>query len=79
MGAATRSGNDEDATDGIVDGHAYSVLAVKKDVCGKGFDLICLRNPHGINGREWQGAWADEDAAWEEHPDIAEVKHEGGV
>mmetsp|Transcript_156771 Transcript_156771/g.503095 ORF Transcript_156771/g.503095 Transcript_156771/m.503095 type:complete len:435 (-) Transcript_156771:338-1642(-) len=71
ISAATRSGSDEDATDGIVDGHAYSVLSVKKDVCGKGFDLMCLRNPHGIGGKEWKGAWSDDDALWDEHADIA--------
>jgi hypothetical protein len=72
MCAATRSGSDEDATDGIVDGHAYSLLEVKKDVCGKGFDLLCFRNPHGKNGREWKGAWSDSDSAWDENPDVAE-------
>jgi hypothetical protein len=71
VAAATRSGSDDDATDGIVDGHAYTVLSARKDVCGKGIDLICFRNPHGLNGKEWGGAWSDKDALWEQHPDVA--------
>lgn len=71
VAAATRSGSDENTTDGIVDGHAYTVLSARKNVCGKGIDLICLRNPWGVGGKEWAGAWSDEDALWAEHPDIA--------
>jgi hypothetical protein len=31
-GARLRAGSDKNATDGIVDGHAYSLIAVKKQV-----------------------------------------------
>ena len=49
LAAGTRQGSDENSTDGIVDGHAYSVLHVVNDACGTGIDLIKMRNPHGKN------------------------------
>jgi hypothetical protein len=34
-------------TDGIVDGHAYSVLTYRDSVAGTEIDLIKVRNPWG--------------------------------
>lgn len=47
--------------DGIVQGHAYAVLAVKEY---DGEWLIQLRNPHGATSRtaEWRGPWSDNSA-----------------
>ena len=45
IGAGTKAGSDDEATDGIVDGHAYSVLQCKNDVAGTTHDLIQVRNP----------------------------------
>ena len=40
MAAGTKDGDDSEDTDGIVDGHAYTVLACENDVAGTEFDLI---------------------------------------
>lgn len=46
IAAGTRPGSDTNSTDGIVDGHAYTVLDCENDVCGhEGIDLIKVRNP----------------------------------
>eukprot|EP00397_Hematodinium_sp_SG-2012_P007134 GEMP01007176.1.p1 GENE.GEMP01007176.1~~GEMP01007176.1.p1 ORF type:complete len:589 (+),score=128.06 GEMP01007176.1:88-1854(+) len=52
--------------DGLVEGHAYSLLAVAKvgDV-----KLIQLRNPWG-NDKEWNGSWSDNSLTWDEYPDV---------
>jgi calpain-15 len=46
---------------GIVQGHAYSVLDTQ-DV--DGFKLIKMRNPHGRTGAEWRGDWSDICPNW---------------
>jgi hypothetical protein len=64
--------------DGLVVGHAYSLLAVEE------FDtvrLVKLRNPHGRgspdHSTEWNGRWSDESKEWELHEDIANsIGHE---
>ena len=47
LAAGTRSGSDTNMTDGIVDGHAYSVLTYRDNVAGTEIDLIKVRNPWG--------------------------------
>ena len=47
VGAATQAGSDQNQTDGMFHGHAYSVLTCKNDVAGTDVDLIQIRNPHG--------------------------------
>jgi len=48
----------EKATEDIVLGHAYSLLAVNEfEHKGKTVKLVKLRNPWGY--REWKGAWSD--------------------
>ncbi|CAD7948367.1 unnamed protein product [Amoebophrya sp. A25] len=53
-------------SDGLVDGHAYSVLQVLDINCvdGKKRTLVKLRNPWGDN-HEWTGPFSDDhDASW---------------
>jgi hypothetical protein len=33
-----------------------------------GFKMICIRNPWG--SFEWGGDWADNDAKWDENPEV---------
>jgi calpain-15 len=54
--------------DGLVERHAYSLIAAKE--VGD-FKLVCLRNPWG-NSREWNGAWCDSSEEWENNPEVAE-------
>lgn len=59
--------------EGLVAGHAYSVIQareVTEGVLGSGpkIQLINLRNPWGTF--EWKGAWSDKSSQWKKHPNI---------
>jgi len=65
--------------DGIVVGHAYSLLAVEEfDMGDTGglIRLVKLRNPHGKGTTkfpsEWQGKWSDDSDEWIRYPEIAD-------
>ena len=59
IGASSKRGSDSNSTDGIVDGHAYSVLEVRNDVAGTSVDMVKMRNPWG-RGEMASGEWDDE-------------------
>eukprot|EP00746_Dinoflagellata_sp_MGD_P099461 gnl/MRDRNA2_/MRDRNA2_40449_c0_seq2.p1 gnl/MRDRNA2_/MRDRNA2_40449_c0~~gnl/MRDRNA2_/MRDRNA2_40449_c0_seq2.p1 ORF type:complete len:632 (-),score=116.03 gnl/MRDRNA2_/MRDRNA2_40449_c0_seq2:208-2103(-) len=62
------------ATDGILHRHAYTILQVKVNVAGSGFDLIQMRNPWG-SGDLHTGenlAWNDKSSLWNDYPEVAE-------
>eukprot|EP00193_Tetraselmis_chui_P011676 CAMPEP_0177786244 /NCGR_PEP_ID=MMETSP0491_2-20121128/20815_1 /TAXON_ID=63592 /ORGANISM="Tetraselmis chuii, Strain PLY429" /LENGTH=360 /DNA_ID=CAMNT_0019307433 /DNA_START=329 /DNA_END=1412 /DNA_ORIENTATION=- len=76
------SGKDTESTDGIVHGHAYSILqiveagghrrSILQIVEAGGHRLLQLRNPWGRG--EWTGKWSDKDAkTWEQYPKIAKA------
>jgi len=69
IAAGTKSGSDTKKTDGIVDGHAYSVLECCNDVAGTEFDLIKVRNPWG-SGEFESGMWDDDGPGWEQYPQV---------
>jgi len=71
MCAGSHHGSDSDTdSSGVVQGHAYTLLSVKENVCDSGINLLQLRNPWGKG--EWKGDWSDESDLWDAHPDIAE-------
>ena len=72
IGCGTKAGSDTESTEGIVDGHAYSVLQCKADVAGSGHDLLQVRNPWG-SGEFESGEWDDDGPGWEQHPEVAEA------
>ena len=60
--------------EGLVAGHAYSVIQareVSEGPMGSGptYKLLQLRNPWGTF--EWKGAWSDKSKKWKKHPQIA--------
>ena len=67
IAASSESGNDSaaEAVRGIVQGHAYSVLKVRKV---KDFRMVQLRNPWGQF--EWTGAWSDSSPLWRQHTQV---------
>ena len=69
MGAGTKSGSDTTSTDGIVDGHAYSVLEVLNDVAGTDVDLVKVRNPWG-KSEITEGEWDDDGPGWVNYPQV---------
>jgi len=59
-GTIDLDGQDELDENGIVGGHAYSLLAgYEITVLGKPVKLVKLRNPWGDS--EWKGKWNDDD------------------
>ncbi|MEW5310131.1 MAG: hypothetical protein WDW38_001958 [Sanguina aurantia] len=66
IGASTGTGSDKENTNGIVHGHAYSILAVKEV---HSFKMLCLRNPWG--SFEWTGNWCDASPLWAQYPKVA--------
>jgi len=59
---------------GIVGGHAYSLIQVRKV---KGLQLMQLRNPWGHF--EWDGDWSDKSPLWDENPKVkAKLGHTDG-
>jgi calpain-15 len=61
-------------SNGIVPGHAYSILKVRDT---GGFKLLCLRNPWG--SFEWKGDWSDASPLWKKHPLMRSQLTDGGV
>ncbi|CAE8583774.1 unnamed protein product, partial [Polarella glacialis] len=72
MGAGTRAGSDTDKSDGIVDGHAYTVLACIGNAGGAGFDMVKMRNPWGKQEFEC-GGWTDDGPNWQQYPRVFEA------
>lgn len=62
MGAAMAGGNDTQEKEGLVYGHAYSMISIHRYGSVR---LIKLRNPWGKH--EWVGKWSDKDEdTWNE-------------
>lgn len=55
---------------GLIDGHAYSLTAVRevKTHAGKVLKMLKIRNPHG--GSEWEGHWSDKSDMWNKHSNV---------
>lgn len=66
-----RGGGHWVSTNGLVMGHAYSVLARIPAFthAGRTVRLLKIRNPWA--GHEWNGAWSDSDKVWREYPELA--------
>ena len=71
-GAGTKSGSDTHDTDGIVDGHAYTVIDCVDNAGGTEFDLIKVRNPWG-QGEFKSGKWDDDGPGWSQYPQVKEA------
>jgi calpain-15 len=67
MAAGSNNGQDsEQSQQGVVQGHAYSILDVKE--VGD-YKLVQLRNPWGQT--EYTGPWSDGSPEWDQNPDVA--------
>merc|ERR1712156_645156 len=69
LGAATGGGGD-----GVVQGHAYSILACKKVTANNGdtLELVQLRNPWG-NSEFKEGRFDDDGPGWDEYPELKDA------
>ncbi len=72
IGASSGHGKDTKAcaVQGIVKGHAYTVVrvVVVDDVRGPPLRMLQLRNPWGH--WEWTGPWSDSSEEWARYPDV---------
>ena len=70
MCCSTKSGTDskEDSKNGIVQGHAYTLIGAHEV---EGHKIVQLRNPWG--SFEWNGAWSDESDEWADNPKVKEA------
>merc|ERR1712176_1293546 len=69
MACGTKAGSDSNTTDGIVDGHAYTILECIDNAGGTEFDLIKVRNPWG-SGEFKSGKWDDDGPGWKQYPQV---------
>jgi len=75
-GRTGHSGGESVRADGLVKGHAYSLLqCVELDADGQHWRMVQLRNPWGPSqpggeSTEWSGRFSDGDAAWNENPEL---------
>jgi len=72
MGAGTQAGSDTHDHQGIVDGHAYSVITCVKQAGGSEFDMVKVRNPWG-QGEFKGGMWVDDGEGWDDHPEVKDA------
>ena len=63
MAASLGQGEDRNA-EGVISGHAYSLISIHEvsDDSGREIKLLRLRNPWGSS--EWTGAWSDQSELW---------------
>jgi hypothetical protein len=57
---------EHERVDGLIELHAYSLIAVYDDGNHK---LVQLRNPWG-DGHEWNGGWSDSSKLWDKYPEV---------
>jgi len=72
MCANTPGGSDtEFSSQGIVQGHAYTLIGARQNIGSIGANLVQVRNPWGK--KEWTGDWSDNSPLWDENPDVKET------
>lgn len=59
--------------DGLVEGHAYSVIHLIKVTTSSGqkFRLVQMRNPWG--DKEWNGEWSDGHRIWDQYKEVKQA------
>lgn len=69
MACGSEDGSDRTSKQGIVQGHAYTLLKCVEKPGGANVDLVEVRNPWG-KGEFSVGKWTDEGSGWSEHPEV---------
>ena len=63
MMAASLGEGEERTSEGVISGHAYSIISVHEfNLNGENVKLLKLRNPWGTG--EWSGDWSDKSSLW---------------
>ncbi|XP_054422036.1 calpain-14 [Pteronotus mesoamericanus] len=64
IGCQTHEGSERVLENGLVDGHAYTLIRIWKVTCNHAPEyLVKLRNPWGKV--EWKGDWSDSSSTWD--------------
>jgi len=71
MAASIDGGREEKRSDGLVEGHSYTLISVAALTAEDGtrFRLVQLRNPWGDED-EWNGNWSDGHSLWKRYPEV---------
>eukprot|EP00929_Paragymnodinium_shiwhaense_P014010 TRINITY_DN121873_c0_g1_i1.p1 TRINITY_DN121873_c0_g1~~TRINITY_DN121873_c0_g1_i1.p1 ORF type:complete len:793 (+),score=178.71 TRINITY_DN121873_c0_g1_i1:103-2481(+) len=69
IACASKGSSDKNDSDGIVDGHAYTVLQCIDNAGGTEFDMVKIRNPWG-HGELKSGKWDDDGPGWAAYPSV---------
>lgn len=70
MGAACSGGVEDALGNGLVTGHAYSLITAKTvQADGQSHRMICMRNPWG-NEHEWNGPFSYQWSGWSQFPEL---------
>lgn len=71
--AARTAGEETKGEDGLVYGHAYTVIECREVAGGPGgtVRLMRVRNPWG--SFEWNGDWSDSSKLWDKYPRVKET------
>jgi len=72
MTAASARGDASHESDGILDGHGYSVLACHNNIGETGIGLVKLRNPWGHSEFDG-GMWVDDGLGWTQYPQVKQI------
>ena len=82
LALGSREGSNSSTDNGIVDGHAYTLLTCLENVAGSGQNLAKIRNPWG-QGECTSSMWNDDGNGWDHFPEVREalqpVKANDGV
>eukprot|EP00929_Paragymnodinium_shiwhaense_P041553 TRINITY_DN21574_c0_g1_i2.p1 TRINITY_DN21574_c0_g1~~TRINITY_DN21574_c0_g1_i2.p1 ORF type:complete len:527 (-),score=67.18 TRINITY_DN21574_c0_g1_i2:124-1704(-) len=72
MCAGTVGAMSNPADVGLSGQHVYSILDVRRNVAGSGFDLLRIRDPcsYGLSSG-YTGDWSMKSSLWEKHPHVA--------
>ena len=63
MMAASHGEGEERTSEGVISGHAYSIISVHEfNLDDENVKLLKLRNPWGTG--EWSGDWSDKSSLW---------------
>jgi len=69
MCAGSEAGSDKTLKNGIVEGHAYTIIECIDNAGGSRFDMIKMRNPWGCQEFD-SGGWGDDGPKWKQHPEV---------
>jgi len=69
MCAGSEAGSDKTLKNGIVEGHAYTIIECIDNAGGSQYDMVKMRNPWGCQEFD-SGGWGDDGPMWKKNPEV---------